>query len=434
MTRAAWCVVLLISGPLWAEEPLVLDLAHVVQLAQSRSIEAIASQKRVAQALERMEQARGSLLPQISVSASQTRQTRNLESQGIALPGREPLVGPFNSFDARARLTQTLFDKSQLDRLAAARAGHDLSLAEQRTAREDVIALAAALYFDLRRAQAQKAAVMARAAQQEEQRRLARVLLQNGTGQELEVLQAQSAAAAAVERVQATDNALRQAELDLASALGFPSEKSFRLVGTESLPAPATLRLSSASVVETQPEVLVARQTLAARQADLSTSQADYWPRVSASADYGYSGKTPFDKERTYTYGAQASVPLFEGGRTRGRARESQRWVEEAQARLDDATRRAQARAESAWGDVEREWIFVSARREEEKAKRLALQVAQRRESNGTGTLLDVLRAQADFAESQGAVSEAENRYQLARVRYLQAIGRTADLSERKTP
>ena len=57
-------------------------------------------------------QAAAALLPDLSGTAGQSRVFRqNLAAEGITF-GASPLIGPYNSFDARFHLTQTLFDYS----------------------------------------------------------------------------------------------------------------------------------------------------------------------------------------------------------------------------------------------------------------------------------------------------------------------------------
>ena len=128
----------------------ILTLKEVLQIAEESDIHLILSQERLVQALARVEQNKSVLLPQISVSSSERRQTRDLRSSGISFSG-DPLVGPFNSFDIRAQMTQTLFDASTISRLKAAQAGKELSAAELKKTKEDVLALIATMFVNARR-------------------------------------------------------------------------------------------------------------------------------------------------------------------------------------------------------------------------------------------------------------------------------------------
>src|SRR6185369_15662882 len=91
----------LIFAPAMAGDRVDLSLKRALEMASQRHVSVLMSSERVKQALARQTLARSSLLPTVQGQASEYRQIRNLESQGIEFPGRDPVVGPFNSFDAR---------------------------------------------------------------------------------------------------------------------------------------------------------------------------------------------------------------------------------------------------------------------------------------------------------------------------------------------
>src|SRR5262245_33239041 len=184
-------LILVIAPPLSRAEtgPLRLSLGEALRIAQERHVEVVVAEERVKQAISRISQARSGLLPQLSATASQNRQTRNLIAVGIEIPGVNPLVGPFNSFDARLGLTQAIFDGAALERLRSARVGKALSLAEAEKTKQDVLALVATLYLEAKRAQESVSLTQSLLKQSEERLRLARSRLQLDLGTSFEVTQ-----------------------------------------------------------------------------------------------------------------------------------------------------------------------------------------------------------------------------------------------------
>src|SRR5437660_7232665 len=117
-----------------ATAPLRLAFADAVNLAAGKTPVVELATLRTTEADARVRQARAALLPSLSVSGAWLNRTFNSKSLGIEfpdLPTTPPtpavpeLVGPFNNYDARFNVTQTLFDWSSVRRVRAAGAQAD---------------------------------------------------------------------------------------------------------------------------------------------------------------------------------------------------------------------------------------------------------------------------------------------------------------------
>src|SRR5690242_4284518 len=111
-------LVLTLALPLFAQPPLRMSMRRAVELAVSPEGNAnirIAGES-VKQAQARASQARSALLPDVESSVTYQDLTRNLAALGvrvsIPIPGFSfpTFVGPFNVFDARATINQSVFD------------------------------------------------------------------------------------------------------------------------------------------------------------------------------------------------------------------------------------------------------------------------------------------------------------------------------------
>ena len=103
--------------------PLSMKRAVDIALAADGSPKVALAEESIRQAEARKDQARGALLPDIESSIVDQRETTNLSAFGFnssAFPFLPPgvtfpsIVGPFSVFDARATVSQTVFDFSTI--------------------------------------------------------------------------------------------------------------------------------------------------------------------------------------------------------------------------------------------------------------------------------------------------------------------------------
>src|SRR2546427_319621 len=138
-----------------------LSFADAVRLASGEVPVVALATLRTNEADARVRQARAALLPALSVSGAWLNRTFNSKSLGIDFPNPPPpqpplvplLVGPFNNYDARVNVNQTLFDWSSVQRVRAAGAQADGSRAERGVTVEGSVLTAAIAYVRAVRAQ-----------------------------------------------------------------------------------------------------------------------------------------------------------------------------------------------------------------------------------------------------------------------------------------
>jgi outer membrane protein TolC len=205
-----------------------LDLKRAVEIALAPDGNARVALARefTVQAKSRTAQARGFLLPDFSVAVGQQNLTRNLEAMGIQvqipIPGFHfpTFVGPFNVFDARATVTQTLFDFSSIRRLQAARAAQRAATAESEASQNQVADQVARAYLAASSAEAHLDAARANVALAESLLDLARNTKDAGTGTGIEVTRARVQLADEKQRLLVAQSGREQAHLKLLKAMG----------------------------------------------------------------------------------------------------------------------------------------------------------------------------------------------------------------------
>src|ERR1044071_239471 len=131
--------------------PAQLSLTDAIQLALQNNLATLSAQEQRREATGFVQQARSTLLPNISGATYQANLTTNLAAlgfQGTVFPGISTFLGPFNNFDARARLVQTIFDLSAIRNYQSSREGVHIAEFREQLAREQVSEATALTYLE----------------------------------------------------------------------------------------------------------------------------------------------------------------------------------------------------------------------------------------------------------------------------------------------
>jgi len=175
-------------------------------------------------------EAMADLLPNLRGSVSERRQVINLEAFGFPAP--DPIVGPFNVFDARIGLSQRLIDLSALNTARAASYDEKVQALGVRSARELVVLVTVNLYLesisassriDVARAQLETAEVLHRQAAN---------LKASGIVAGIDVLRAEAQVQRQRQRLIVSENEFEKAKLRLGRAIGLPPGQPIRLTDT----------------------------------------------------------------------------------------------------------------------------------------------------------------------------------------------------------
>ena len=289
------------------------------------------------------------LLPTVIGHVSQTQEKLNLEAFGFPIPaGMSPIVGPFNVFDARLSVSQSIFDLSAIE---TARAGSHVATAAEASyadTRDTVVLVCASMYLravigggliDAVRAQLQTAEVLhARAVD----------MKTAGVVAGIDVLRAEFELQAQKQRLIVVENEVAKQKLALARAIGLPLGQKFELVdsapyaplGKKPLDELLTEAFNRRSDLKSAAAVLRAAE--ATRQAILGEAL----PSFRFAADYGDIGNTVSSAKATFTVGVQLRVPLFQGGRVRGRLQQADAGLASERATVEDLRGRIEVRSQ----------------------------------------------------------------------------------------
>src|SRR5262245_3895920 len=201
-------------------EPLKLSVVDAVQRALKANFGLLLQQESETSAGAARMRALADLLPNVSGTLRESRQVINLEAYGFPAP--DPIVGPFNVFDARVGVSQPLLDMAALNDSRAASFRQQAAKYGIRSARDLVVLVAVNLYLET--VAAGSRVESARAQQQTADALLtqARDLKTSGLVAGIDVLRAQVQLQTQRQRAIAAENDYEKRKLQLERAIGLP--------------------------------------------------------------------------------------------------------------------------------------------------------------------------------------------------------------------
>jgi outer membrane protein TolC len=370
------------------------------------------------------------ILPNVSGRVSETRQQINLQAFGFS--GFGPgfgnipnIVGPFNVFDARLYLSQSLLDLGALNNARAE--AHNVQAARHtyKGARDLVVWVAGTLYLQ---ALAGSARADSARAQQETAQALYKQavdLKQGGLVAGIDVLRAEVALNAETQRFTVAANDAEKAKLQLARVIGLPLGQPFVLEASlPELPiADMTLEQAIDRAYGARADYQAALERVSAAEAARKAIIGEHLPAIRLNADVGDIGLSPSDSHGTFSVTGAVQIPIFQGGRTRGRLLEADADLRNRRAEADDMRAAIYYEVRTAFMDLQSttEQLQVAT-----KARDLAgQQLVQSRDRFGAGVVsnIEVVQAQEAVAVANEQYISAQYGYDLAKGALIRGVG-----------
>ncbi|RJS94055.1 TolC family protein [Salinisphaera sp. Q1T1-3] len=449
LSVAALALSLIVASlPALAEAPAgrPLSMEQAINGALATNTNALLARAGQKEAAGERVQARAAFLPHISGQVSESRRQTNLAAQGFDFgsdigpdlaggPGLDlnfPTTVTYNTFDARAKLRQTLFDYSAWKDYQSAKIGERAADAQLAVAREQVASQAELDYVAYGSAQAAVQAAEADVRQAKTLRKLARDQEHVGVATGVDVTRAQARLARDQATLAQRRAAAVRARIRLARTVGLPLGQPIHL--TDPLvfrPMPlgsATTDIDSA--LADRPEITMARLQIARRQHDLASARGQRLPTLGLEADYGESGNTPSENSRpTYAVGATLSVPIFDGGRISGQVDAAASRLNQQQIRFRDTQDQVEQDVRTSRETLTELAARVRAARANLTLAKQELDRSQDRFAHGVTDNVEVVDAQSSLADARTQRIDALAEYTRARINLAAALGRAQQFS-----
>ena len=412
-----------------------LSLREAVQRALAYNLGAVGMAATVRQARGQARVSRSALLPNLNGALREDVQTTNLAAEGlrINLPIKgfsfPTLVGPFNYFDLRATLTQSVADLTALNNYRAARATVQANEESMQDARDLIVLAVGGAYLQ---AIADRARIVSARAQldtskalykQTQERRQSGLVAQIDVSTSLVQEQTQQ------QRLATLENDFAKQKINLARIVGIPPNEHYEL--TDEVPfSPAP----SSTVDEALTKAFAVRADLRAAEAQLlaaeksrNAARAERLPSLALSADYGAIGVNPAQSHGTFTVVGTLRVPIWQGGKTEGDMEQADAALIQRRAELEDTRGRIESDVRSAFLDLDAAANQVELSRANQKVARETLALTQQKYDAGISDSLEVVQAQESVASSDLDYITSLFAHNLAKLSLARAIGHAAE-------
>jgi len=415
-------------------------------------------------ALEAKPQARGLLLPQVSVGGQAY--TGNTDTEGFQRQFREvvdPVTGessavpvsvPFNNktdtdmyWDYDAQLTQTLFRWDQWQQLKQADSRVALAEANYRAAQQDLMVRVSQRYFDVLAADDTLGAAQATLEAVNRQLEQAEKRFEVGLIAITDVQEARAAHDSATAGVIAAKRALASTQEYLRELTGEAYAQLVKPLEAMPLDQPQPLDEQEwvDQAVEQNLNVVAARLGVDIAKSNVKIAQAGHMPTLDLYARYGESDSDassltrvpsefqdpnipvqsfPADLNRVDDQiGVRLNIPIFSGGVTRSQVRQQTYLHRAERERLEGALRGAERETRDAYLGVLAEKARVQALKQAVQSNQTALEATEAGFEVGTRTTVDVLDARRRLFEAQRDYSRSRYDYLINLVRLKSAAG-----------
>lgn len=370
-------------------------------------------------------QALQALLPSVTGSASYTVEQVNLAAYGLTFPGLNPIIGPFQVFDFRAYLSQSLVNVNSIQKYIAAKHNFQGAKLTAEDARNMVVLTVGNAYLLCLADRARITAAIASRDTAKVSLDQATAAHEAGTSPKLDELRARVDYQNADQQVIQTQNNLEKDKLNLARAIGLPLDQKFNIADSAPFSAatPTTPEQAFADAQKNRKDLQASAERIKGAQAQRSAAKAEYYPTVDFNGDYGDLGTTPAHSHGTYTATGQVSVPILQIARTQGDIEVADANLKTAQARYSDQVQQVNADVRDALLDIEAAEKLVEATKSNMDLANEALSEAQQRFRAGVSDNLAVSDAQSQTEQAYNQYISALYQHNIAKLSLARAVG-----------
>ena len=379
--------------------------------------------------------ARAPLMPNINGYMRETVQQSNLAALGfrISLPIRgfsiPTIVGPFNYYDLRASLTQTVADLTALNNYRSAQELLKANEAALRDARDLVVLAAGGAYLQVIAAQARVKSAQASIDTAQALFKQTQDRKSVGLNPQIDVNRSQVQLQTQQQRLMSLQNDLAKQKINLARLTGLPPNADYEI--TDDVPfSPApdlSLEQALKQALENRADLQSAQAQVRAAERARSAARWEHLPSLSLSADYGAIGINPSQSHGTFSVVGTLRIPIWQGGRTEGEIQEADAALGQRRAELSDVQGRIEADVRDAFLDLQTAASQLDVARNNQKVARDTLALTRQRFDAGIADSVEVTQAQEAVASADLDYITAVFAHNLGKVALARALGQAEE-------
>jgi outer membrane protein TolC len=407
--------------------PVSLTLAEAIRQGLAYNLGSVSSAQGIRQAQGQRYEALNALLPQINGVLREDVQQTDLAALGLKFnfPGVPKIVGPYNYFDLRATLNQTLADLVKIRNLRVARENVKTSELTAKDARDLIVMAVGGSYL-------QVGASAARVNVARAEVETAEAVYKQASDRNIAGLNAKIDATRSRVELQTEQQRLRSLQADyekqkltLARIIGMPLAQEFSLAddfpfqSLEGLTQEQALDKAFANRADLQAAQSQVRAAEMARKAVL----AERYPTAGISTDYGVIGENPAQSHGTFTFSGSVNFPIFQGTRVKGDLLQADAALQQRKAELEDLRGRVDYDIRNAYIDLRSAADQITVAKSNVDLAQEALTQARDRFAAGVADTVEVTQAQESVATANNDYINAVYSHNLAKVTLARAIG-----------
>jgi len=346
----------------------------------------------------------------------------NFNITGTALPS---VVGPFSYFDARAYVTQSLFDWKAINKTHAASETVKSAQYSYKDARDLVVLAVGFTYL-------QAIADAARIETADAQVKTAQALYNQasdqvsaGTSPKIDALRAQVELQTRQQQFIQAKNDFAIQKLAVARVIGLAPGQEFELTDKspyrpfEGISVEEALKRAYSSRSDYQAALGEVRAAEYSRKAAF----AGYLPSLSFSADYGAAGQHPSDARQVFDTRGTLTIPIFQGGKVHGDVLQADAQLEQARQRAENLRGQIDSDIRTALLNLQSSAELVAVTQSNIELAEQTLTQSRDRFAAGVTDTVEVVQAEEQVASAHEQYISSLYSYNYAKISLARALG-----------
>jgi outer membrane protein TolC len=369
------------------------------------------------------------LLPHVTAAPYVAASKVNIDEVGLSGVTQQfhisPSVGPFSYFDARAGVSQSLFNWKSIN---AARAAAESVKSADYTLLDahDLVVLAVGyVYF-------QAVADEARIATDEAQVQAAQTVFDQatdqvnaGTAADIDALRSKVELQSRQQQLIQVKNDFAIQKITVARVIGLAPSQEFDLTDKSPYqPLPnMTIEEALRRAYRSRSDYRAATSEVRAAELSRKAAAAGYLPSLSFDADYGTGGSHPSDATRVYDVRGTVSIPIFTGNSVHGDVQQADARLEQSRERRDNLRAQIEADVRTALLNLQSSGEQVEVARSNIDLADQTLAQSRDRFTAGVTDTVEVVQSQEAVASAHEQYISSLYNYNFAKISLIRALG-----------
>jgi outer membrane protein TolC len=175
--------------------------------------------------------------------------------------------------------------------------------------------------------------------------------------------------------------------------------------------------------VAARPDLQAAQAQIRAAEMIVKSVQAERYPTVGVSTDYGLIGTNPSQSHGTFTFAGSVNFPIFQGTRVKGDMLQADAALQQRKAEFEDLKGRVEYDIRNAFIDMQSAADQISVAKSNVGLAGETLVQARDRFAAGVADTVEVTQAQESVATANNDLINAVYSHNLAKVTLARAMG-----------